>query len=278
MNLTGGEPFLRSDLVEIAEFIRENTDTYLLNLTTNGLLGDRVFRMAKKIADLNFPKFVLVVSLDGPRKIHDYIRGVKGNWYKSVRLYKKLRDLSKKRPGFQTFFGYTISQYNLGKIEDTIKEVDDEIGNVSIDNFHFNIFHVSSLYYGNRGEYVGDLKQKILRDVDFVLKNKGGFGPIPFLERKYLKLIKGYYETGKSPIPCKALTSSCFIDPWGNVFPCTHWERKLGSLRENGYDLKEIWKSKLSEKTRELIKQNKCPGCWTPCEAYQTIIGNVLRK
>jgi radical SAM protein with 4Fe4S-binding SPASM domain len=100
---------------------------------------------------------------------------------------------------------------------------------------------------------------------------------IRILDNLYLKESLKYLKTGRTPFPCKALTSSVFIDSLGNVYPCTIWGIRLGSLRENNYDLEKIL---ASEKTRVLklkIRKLKCPNCWTPCEAYQTIMGNTLR-
>jgi len=77
-------------------------------------------------------------------------------------------------------------------------------------------------------------------------------------------------------LPCKALSVSCFIDPYGTIYPCTIFNKKLGNLRQANYNLKKIWNSKKSAEVRKLIKENKCPGCWTPCEAYQTILGNLI--
>jgi radical SAM protein with 4Fe4S-binding SPASM domain len=76
---------------------------------------------------------------------------------------------------------------------------------------------------------------------------------------------------------CHALRASCFIDSWGNVFPCTIYDRKLGSLREVDYDLARIWQSEEARALQKEIWEYKCPQCWTPCEAYQSILGNVLR-
>jgi len=272
VNLTGGEPFLRKDIYDIAKFASKSA--YLLNLTTNGLLVNKILKDVKEISKIGIPRFIVVVSLDGPEEIHDKIRGIKGNWGKALKVFGALKNLSESKKNFHTYFGYTISQYNLGLIEKTVESVKEKI-DVSINDFHFNIYHVSSLYYGNNGEKV--LEKKFLKDVEYVLKEKKNLGIIPFIESKYLKLIKKYFTTGMSPVPCRALTSSCFIDPQGNVYPCTHWGMKLGNLRESNYDLKKLWNSKKANEARKLIKKNKCPGCWTPCEAYQTILGNILR-
>jgi hypothetical protein len=60
---------------------------------------------------------------------------------------------------------------------------------------------------------------------------------VAFLERAYLKRVRRYLETGETPMRCHALRSSCFVDSWGNVFLCTIYDKKIGSLRESGYDL-----------------------------------------
>ncbi|HEC67280.1 MAG TPA: SPASM domain-containing protein [Candidatus Desulfofervidus auxilii] len=73
-------------------------------------------------------------------------------------------------------------------------------------------------------------------------------------------------------IPCSAGTYSSYIDPYGNVYPCTQWNFKFGNLKENSF--KEIWWSKKAEKVRELIKNGKCPNCWTPCEAQPSWVMN----
>jgi hypothetical protein len=47
---------------------------------------------------------------------------------------------------------------------------------------------------------------------------------------------------------------------------------KLGNIRKQ--TLQEIIKT--SKPIKKKIKKGECPQCWTPCEAYQTIIGNTL--
>lgn len=276
INLTGGEPFLRNDLYKVAETIKDE-NVYLLNLTTNGLLGDKIVETVKNISELGYPKFTVVVSLDGPKEVHDEIRGVDGNWEKAVKLYRKLRQLSQNKRNFHTFFGYTISEYNKDLIKETFAAVKKRINGITMNDFHFNIYH-SSFYYGNEPESSSeDFKRKIPSKIEDVLKQKNNLSPISSLEKKYLEFTEKYLKDGTSPLPCKSLMSSCFIRPNGDVYPCTHYNKKLGNLRQYSYKLNEIWKSEKAEKARRQIKSGKCPGCWTPCEAYQTILGNIPR-
>ena len=89
--------------------------------------------------------------------------------------------------------------------------------------------------------------------------------------------MRGYLESGKTPMRCHALRSSCFIDSWGHVYPCTIYDRKVGSLRDVDFDLARIWESDEARQLQKEIWNYDCPQCWTPCEAYQSILGNFFR-
>jgi len=269
INLTGGEVFLRNDVVDI---IKSMKGLYLLNITTNGTLTEKILKDSNEIKKI-VPKFILSVSIDGPKKFHDEIRGIKC-WDRAVETYKKLRENE-----IESYVCYTISPYNINRFEETYEEIKKIVPDLETRDFHLSFYHESDVYFGNRGGIKRNLKyEKKLEKIftDFT-KLKSGAGPVSFLERKYMKLVKEYLETGKSPLPCKALLSSCFIDPQGNVYPCTIFNEKLGNLREADYDLKKIWDSEKAKEVRKLIKENKCPGCWTPCEAYQTVLGNLMK-
>jgi AdoMet-dependent heme synthase len=82
-NLTGGEPFLRSDLFEILEhIISRKGDIFVL---TNGTLITR--DVARKIADSGVRG--VQVSLEGPEEIHDGIRG-KGSFTAALEGVRRL--------------------------------------------------------------------------------------------------------------------------------------------------------------------------------------------
>jgi radical SAM protein with 4Fe4S-binding SPASM domain len=61
------------------------------------------------------------------------------------------------------------------------------------------------------------------------------------------------------------------------VYPCTVFDRKLGNLRKNNYDLKKILVSEKAKKVKEEIIKEMCEQCWTPCEAHQMIVSNWLK-
>jgi MoaA/NifB/PqqE/SkfB family radical SAM enzyme len=83
--LSGGEPLLRDDLVEIVRLFYRNNGIKTVNFPTNGLLADRVESEVKRLAD-GCPKLAIHLnfSLDGLGEVHDKIRGVPGGFERTV--------------------------------------------------------------------------------------------------------------------------------------------------------------------------------------------------
>jgi radical SAM protein with 4Fe4S-binding SPASM domain len=96
------------------------------------------------------------------------------------------------------------------------------------------------------------------------------------LENTYLSYLDEFLLSGRTPMPCHALRASCFIDPWGVVYPCITYSKPLGSLRDTGMRVEPIWNAFETARVQREIWDGQCPQCWTACEAYQSILGNVL--
>src|SRR5688572_2362905 len=87
--ISGGEPFLRDELAEIVAMFARNNGVTSVNLPTNGLSPDRMFRALDAMLeqapgisiDLNF-------SLDGLANTHDSIRGVPNNFTRTLETMK----------------------------------------------------------------------------------------------------------------------------------------------------------------------------------------------
>jgi len=69
ISLIGGEPFLHKDLIKIIKHCSKRE--MAINVVTNGTLLNQ--KIIQKLS--NIKRLVLLVSLDGMEKIHDYIRG-----------------------------------------------------------------------------------------------------------------------------------------------------------------------------------------------------------
>jgi radical SAM protein with 4Fe4S-binding SPASM domain len=85
--LTGGEPTLHTNFVQIADLMSDVSHT--LTITTNGTNFDKLLSVSK----LKKENVLFQISLDGTKEYHDSIRG-KGTYDKTFLTIKKLDELN----------------------------------------------------------------------------------------------------------------------------------------------------------------------------------------
>ncbi len=275
IDFTGGETWLRSDFVDIIDIALESCQNLvLLHFPTNGFLTERIVRGVEKIVKLRPPKLMITVSMDGDEAVNDSVRGVKGGWRRQIATYRELHAI----PGVEVVLGMTVSSLNAGQYHRAFAAAKAECPWLKSTDFHLNVAHESAHYYRNVGKDVtGDDPGRVVEQVNQYRALRGGIlGPVGYLEGRYLGNAEKYLTTRATPMRCQALSSSCFIDPSGNVYPCGMYDSELGNLRDFGFDLQALWNTPRAEQLQREIWAYKCPQCWTPCEAYQSILGNLL--
>ncbi|MEM0149051.1 MAG: radical SAM protein [Candidatus Micrarchaeaceae archaeon] len=278
IEITGGEPFMRSDIVDIVKAFYENSKgLYIVTIPTNSLTNhDMVISKIEQMLDLGLPRLSITVSLDGYRELHDEIRGVKGNYDKAIDMFKRLKELKKEHKNLFFVFGYTMSSMNQGMLERTYEEVKKEIPDITYNDFHINAAQLSDIYYSNTNANILPNAAAMAEEVTaFIKKRRFEIGSIPIIERTFLKLLVEYLKTGKSPIKSRSLDASLFLDSYGNIYPSIMWSRKIGNIRDFGYSLEGLWHNDEANAVRKIINEGGEPQSWTACEAYQAIVGDV---
>ncbi|MGD0728675.1 MAG: radical SAM protein [Candidatus Micrarchaeaceae archaeon] len=279
VELTGGEPFLRSDIVEIAKTFKENSKgLYILTMPTNSLCNqDMVERKLREILALGIPRVAVTVSLDGYREMHDKIRGIPGNYDKAIAMFKRLKELKKEYNNLYFVFGYTLSKFNKGEFAKTYEEVKKDIPDIRYNDFHINLAQVSGNYYNNASDDIRANNPEIVGELENILKHRQfEVGVIPLIEGAFTRKLVEYAKTGHSPMKSRSLEASLFMDSFGNVYPSIMWDQKIGNVRDVSYDLSKLWNNELAQKVRTDIKEGKEPNQWTSCEAYQILTGSML--
>jgi radical SAM protein with 4Fe4S-binding SPASM domain len=274
-DLTGGEIFLRPDIEEILSAIVSGWRRLaILHFPTNGFLTDRIVKAAEQIAGRGPARTIITVSLDGDQKTNDEIRGIKGGFKRQIDTFNALRRIG----GVEAVLGVTLSSYNAGRFAETFDACARECPGLTIDDVHLNVAQVSNHYYGNDGvNGMAPTRQQVEQELAVYRRLRGRPRAAKhLLERAFLGYLDAYLRTGRTPMPCHALRSSCFIDPWGVVYPCISYSRPVGRLRETGMRLAPIWEAREASQVQQEIWEGDCPQCWTACEAYQSILGNAL--
>ncbi|MDI6905797.1 MAG: radical SAM protein, partial [Candidatus Bathyarchaeia archaeon] len=114
ITISGGEPYLRHDLVRICEAAYEHCHPQILIIPTNCLLPSEIKYKTRKILEIYRNSAVIVnLSLDGIGKKHDVIRGVPGNFEKVISTYNELRELKKELPNLTLGVHSVASRFNI---------------------------------------------------------------------------------------------------------------------------------------------------------------------
>lgn len=247
IGITGGEPLLRDDIVDIAKLISKSSLRNVIGIQTNGLLTEKILSKVCQIKPL-FKNIGIGVSLDGLGSVHDEIRGVSGAFEKAVATIKGIREL-----GIRVSVGMTLSSKNYNKI----LEVRDFLKKFDVD---FTVFlPENSMYFANEGHDFG-LTRTQLDVIAAQLK--------AFHYHYYMDNLRRFISNSKKrTLPCWSGYTSIVIDPYGNVFPCILRNESFGNIKEQS--LEELLFSKKGKKTKESLKNCYC---WSQCEVSVSAI------
>ncbi len=208
--LTGGEPFLHSEIYKIIDFFDTYTDG--VTVLTNGTLLDdaKVLWLKKRNIKLN-------ISIDSLSV--DYSDTIRGN---HNRLMKVLDNLSK-----NNYKGVTLCPTLTSEnIEDVIKlrEYADLNGfNIAIGFVDLNKDNSLSLY-----NLASEAKNQLTRILEKKITNK--------YQRDFaVQVIKSLLEDSESKVllpSCSSALSNIVINADGNIYPCFHRRELLGNIED----------------------------------------------
>jgi len=271
VSITGGEPFLRQDIVEILSIIGNNFK--ISGIVTNGLASNQICNKVKNILS-NTPSshfFTVAVSLDGLEQKHDFLRGIHGAFQKAIKTLKLLNKLQKDYSNLNIDVSFTLTNENYEDLKPTLSYLLDEklIPHPS----HFSFRYAQQTILTNSPGGAANRKKVI----DSIKDLQRAY---PYFKNKF---VNGIIEYIKSPskliCPCYALFSSIWIDPYGNVFPCVPLMQEgfIGNLRLSHFDLREIWFSEQANRLRKKIKKGICPNCWVECQSVENMKYSIYK-
>lgn len=273
LNLTGGEIFLRDDVPAVVEAaLGAQPRLAVLDFPTTGQRTDRIVSDVERIARLGVPRCFVTVSVEGPPALHDRLRGRPGAFERMIATYRALRRV----PRVAAFLGLTLSDRNADAVDATLDALASRLPGFSPREVHVNVATTSGHYYDNLGAGVRRPRRPH-RAIRRVLSRRRArwFSPTDVLETAYLARVRAHVGTGRSPLPCRSLFTSVFVGGDGQVRPCTVFDRPLGDAY--AAPLPTLLATPEAEAARADVQADRCPGCWSPCEAYQTILSHLPR-
>jgi MoaA/NifB/PqqE/SkfB family radical SAM enzyme len=127
ISLTGGEIFMRKDIMSVLDLFREKG--YACGyLTTNGTIITE--ERAEALADLAARGFLkhISVSIDGPGELHDVARGLKGTFERTTEGLRRLQAAARRRHApLRISINTTVAHETLEALDQMV-EVAGELG------------------------------------------------------------------------------------------------------------------------------------------------------
>ena len=296
IDFTGGEPTDRPDFPQVVQaFARACPDLLLVHFPTNGIATKRVEEMASEIRQTVRARLVVSVSIDGPPELNDRLRGIRNDFEHAVDTFAAVRRLlgpdnvfiGMTLHGHQASCGHTTSEL----IELTFAAINEALqarseAAINWSEFHLNIPHLSQHYYGNTGNEAKDGFGGAVHRAEMMAALKlaasktrnRAWSAMGAIERIYRAEAGRYLAAGRTSITCAALLSTVYLSEKGEVYPCTIWNRPLGNVRTTAFALMPIIEAARRDGLRRAVAEQKCPNCWTPCEAYPAIGASPVRS
>jgi len=269
--LTGGEPLLRSDIFDIAQY---GTNKGLrMVMAPNGTLITA--EIARKLVDVGIQR--ISVSLDGAtRENHDRFRGVDGAYDGALRGIQMAKDA-----GLPFQINTTVTRTNLEEIP-KIQELAIELGAVA--------HHIFLLVPTGRGKYIVD-QEITAEEYEETLnwfydqRDKSPLQLKATCAPHYYRILrqraredgeKVTFEThGLDAVTrgCLGGTGFCFISHQGIVQPCGFLNAEAGDVTKQPFP--DIWNN--SQVFRNLRSFDELDGKCGACE-YRRVCGGCRAR
>lgn len=280
VNLTGGEPFARKELLEIARIYFRNTDIRSIFITSNGSLPDRMVPFARTLSE-EFPdrKVIFSLSIDSFPEEHDRIRKIDGLFEKCMESYHGLVALGgaamaniaitvshENHEIVMPLYEYLVEERAVKALTATIVR-DEGVYRIPRDRKE----SIADAYANLTTRIQADLRSGRLEGYDVgTLQGR-------LMNKKNVivnKLISDTYVEPRYVSPCHAGTLFGVIEANGRVRPCEVLNDDLGNLRDHNYDFQKIWQSSDAKALAAWIKKSKC-NCTYECAWSFNVLGNA---
>jgi radical SAM protein with 4Fe4S-binding SPASM domain len=218
VTFSGGEIFLRKDFFEILEYARYELH-FCVKLKTNAIMIRE--QEAARLREIGVESVQISVYSHRP-EVHDAITLVPGSLKRSIEAAKFL-----KSQGLRVIFANVLMVQNMQDYR-AVRALAEELGiECTIDPTVTPMMDgdrsVLGLGVGNRELREVFRDQKLVGDVD-----------------EFCAVPDPANEDSLYALPCSASHTSCYVSPYGDVFPCVQFPLATGNVRKQRF--LDIWR------------------------------------
>lgn len=250
LHITGGEPFLHSEIDKILRYLYWKGHKYQLAFMTNGtVLSPRLIRKLKQLRIK-----ALQVSIDGNRQTHDSIRS-QGNFDEVIGALDLLF-----RCGLDSRVSFTANNNNFKQFP--------EVAQICREH------HVSSLWSDryipcSRNNGVVPLDSDDMKEYINILRTEA-INPLNKNCKISIQNFRALQFLGSDDKPyfCKAGIDFMAINELGDIFPCRRMPIICGNIHQN--TIADVF---FNSEILDDLRQHKCSGKCLACKYLKTCSG-----
>ena len=272
ISLSGGEPFLRKDIKEMAVLFSNSWRAEHVVIPTNGHFTKNITETIEHFGKNGKGRLRILFSLTGIGKEMEAFVRVPGSFERWKQSLASAKDAAKDCPNVELGVLSSYHEQNQDRFFELMDFVMNECG---IEDFSFALVRPHKRYRPtlnlDRFEY-------------YKKRNKQ-----PAFTRAYRELYRemllSYYRNPRMIVPCQSGKMRIVISPEGDVYPCEtlgfpadHPEPwHIGNLRESGYNLSNLMRSSRAQTLHRKIVRDKCH-CHDGCDLSLSLLASTPFK
>lgn len=280
ISLTGGEIFMRKDIMSVLDLFREKG--YAAGyLTTNGTIITE--ERADALAELAAKGFLkhISVSVDGPKELHDAARGLTGTFERTTEGLRRLQDAARRKGApLRVSINTTVAHESLDALDQMV-DVAEQLGVDAIGLNHLmfstpeevaetvkmigakDASVIATFVTRDPGLDVAQVRAKVAA---LAQKCKDRNILFDYRPKVHSQLMDSYYTPGtKLEGRCLYPFLHARVSFSGKVFFCPFIRVEVGDLTESS--LEEVWNGeRYVEMRRTLLDHGIFPVCRRCCK------------
>lgn len=278
LSLTGGEPYLRPDLPDIALAFERDSHVRNIQIPSNGLLVDKTLeRLEELLRRVRRARVCTGVSLDGPEEIHNRIRQNDKSFQRAI---ETLRQMQKLQTGFPNLFvgvALTVSAANQKRLDEFYRFVAEDL---KPDGITITLVRGRPLDPSLKEvdlEVYKEFSRRVIAYRRSHLPTEGWTDRLVIAkEEETYRLITEAATADHRISPCYGGELIAVLSETGEVYPCETLNKSMGNVRDFNCDFDLLWKAKLAEVGRRFQNELGCQ-CTYECAMSVNTLFNPTR-
>jgi MoaA/NifB/PqqE/SkfB family radical SAM enzyme len=261
LDVTGGEPFLREDLVDLLRGVAQLKAAQLPSLrsvaiTTNGFLTRKILSDVGAVIEALERAgvgLVFACGMDAAGEVHDRIRNTSGGWAKLHATLEGLTRLREGHPSLVLGIKTTVTRHNIDELDRLCRYADQH-----------GLFTIVSPYILTGNRYANLDRRDVLEfSPEDAQKLRAFYASPRFRWDYYRGELARFLETGRMEKPCSAGFNYFFVRSTGELHPCPIVSASLGSVKRRPLD--QLIRSREAARFRRGVGRfRECATCTEP--------------